>query len=233
MITPKIRTKAKEIISKLARDSSRVRYLTYLSRFEKWRKTRTETFPEFQDRYKLYDHIERKVIAEEPISYLEFGVSKGESLNYWLELNKNPGSRFWGFDTFFGLPETWDVFTGQVSRSAFSMDGEPPPITDVRNTFVKGLFQETLPGCLKTFESKGRLILHNDADLYSSTLYVLSRCNDILVPGAIVIFDEFSSVLHEFRAWEDFSSAYMRDYVVIGATKGPYDYYSQVAVEMR
>ena len=75
-------------------------------------------------------------------------------------------------------------------------------------------------------------MIHNDSDLYPSTLYVLSRCNDLIQPGTIIIFDEFSSVLHELRALEDYCSAYRRDYTVIGATKSPADYYAQVAIRM-
>ena len=233
MITLKIRAKAKEIVSKLARDSKRIRYLTYLARFEKWRKSRAEPFPVFENRYRLYDYLNDCVIGDEPMSYLEFGVSKGESLKYWIDINHNPESRFWGFDTFFGLPDKWDVFTTTLEENTFSMNGKPPVIEDKRNTFVKGLFQETLPEFLSKFEKRGRLVIHNDADLYASTLYVLCRCNDILTPGAIVIFDEFTSVLHEFRAWEDYCTSYLREYVVLGATKSQFDYFSQIAVEMR
>jgi hypothetical protein len=39
-----------------------------------------------------------------------------------------------------------------------------------------GLFQESMPGFLKTFQPTSRLSIHCDADLYSATLYVLSRC---------------------------------------------------------
>ena len=83
---------------------------------------------------------------------------------------------------------------------------------------MKGLFQQTLPAFLEEWEPAQQLILHNDSDLYSATLYVLSQANKILGPGAIVIFDEFYGVMHEFRALEDYCSSYMRSYEVIGAT---------------
>ncbi len=229
----KFRTKVKQILSKVVLDNSRIRYLIYLARFEKWRKNRVESFPFFEDRYKLYDYLNKKVVKDKSIDYLEFGVSKGESLQYWTEIHQNPQSKFWGFDTFFGLPDKWEVFTTTLDKNTFSMNGNPPKIDDERITFVKGLFQETLSDFLKNFENTGRLIIHNDADLYSSTLYVLCQCNDIIKPGTIVIFDEFTSVLHEFRAWEDYCTSFMRDYVVIGATKSDHDYFSQIAVEMK
>lgn len=229
----KLRTKFKQILSKLVLDNTQIRYLIYLARFEKWRKSRTESFPLFDDRYKLYEYLNEKVIGHEPINYLEFGVSKGESLIYWTDINKNPQSKFWGFDSFMGLPEKWEVFTTTVNESSFTMNGKPPDIDDRRVAFVEGLFQETLPDFLKSFESSGRLVVHNDADLYSSTLFTLCQCNEILKPGTIVIFDEFTSVVHEFRAWEDYCASFMRNYTVIGATKSPYSYFSQVAVEMK
>ena len=62
-------------------------------------------------------------------------------------------------------------------------------------------------------------MIHNDSDLYSATLYVLTRANDIILPGTIIIFDEFYSVMHEFRALEDYCSSYMRSYDVLAATR--------------
>jgi len=229
----RLRTKAKEIVAKFTRDSARLRYLTYLGRFENWRKSRVEKFPTFENRYRLYDYLNERIIGNEEISYLEFGVSKGESLKYWTEINTDPSSRFWGFDTFFGLPESWEVFTQTVEKNMFSMDGNPPAIDDERNSFVKGKFQETLPGFLREFKSDRRLVIHHDADLYTSTLYALCQLDAIAKPGTILIFDEFTSVLHEFRAFEDYCSSFLRDYVVLGATDGPHDYFSQIAVEMK
>ena len=229
----KLRTKFKQILSKVVWDNTRIRYLIYLAKFEKWRKSREEKFPFFDNRYKLYDYLNEKVIGNEPINYLEFGVSKGESLKYWTDINQNPQSKFWGFDTFFGLPDKWEVFTTTLDKNTFSMNGKPPEINDERISYVIGLFQETLPDFLKNFESTRRLVIHNDADLYSSTLYTLCQCDNIIKPGTIVIFDEFTSVLHEFRAWEDYCASFMRDYVVIGATKSDYEYFSQIAVEMK
>ena len=61
------------------------------------------------------------------------------------------------------------------------------------------------------------LIIHMDADLYSSTLFVLTYLSDYL-PGANVIFDEFDSAFDEFRALEDYCSAYRRSYEVLAVT---------------
>jgi O-methyltransferase len=228
-----LRTKAKRMVSRLARDSSRMRYLAYLGRFEDWLKARPEKFPTFDNRYLMYNYLNEKVLANSAIDYLEFGVSKGESLKHWTDTNTNPNSRFFGFDTFTGLPEKWEVFTTTVEQNMFSMDGKPPEIDDARNSFVIGKFQDTLGDFLKDFTPRNRLVVHNDADLYTSTLFTLCECNSIMPAGTIVMFDEFTSVLHEFRAWEDYTAAYGREYTVLAATNGPHDYFAQIAVEMK
>ena len=40
----------------------------------------------------------------------------------------------------------------------------------------------------------------------------------LIDPGVVVIFDEFGSVLHEYRAVKDFCSAYCRRWAIVGAT---------------
>jgi len=117
-----------------------------------------------------------------------------------------------------------------MQRSAFDTGGSVPQVDDDRVEFVKGLFQDTVGEFLVKFEPRSQLVLHADADLYSSTLYTLTKCDDILVPGSIVIFDEFSSVLNEFAALADYCSAYRREYDVVAATS---EYFAQVAIRMR
>jgi len=141
-------------------------------------------------------------------------------------------SMFYGFDTFTGLPQAWENFTGSRDKNAFDVGGKYPQIDDERVSFIKGMFQDTLPEFLKNYNSNRQLLIHNDSDLYSSTLYVLTAANSIIVPGTIILFDEFSSILNEFRALEDYCSSYIREYEVIAATISPHDYYSQIAIRM-
>ncbi|MEJ2496910.1 MAG: TylF/MycF/NovP-related O-methyltransferase, partial [Sulfurovaceae bacterium] len=82
-----------------------------------------------------------------------------------------------------------------VKKETFTTEGHMPSVNDDRVSFVKGLFQDSLPGFLKTFKPDKQLVIHNDSDLYSATLYVLTYMNNYLVPGTIIIFDEFYSVL--------------------------------------
>jgi O-methyltransferase len=160
-----------------------------------------------------------------PIDYLEFGVSKGESFNWWLRQNQQPTSRFHGFDTFTGLPEAWLGY----DEGAFTNNGNLPDIGgDVRGQFHQGLFQDTLPSFLKTYASDNRKIIHLDADTYSGTLYVLTQLANYLKPNDLLIFDEFSDVMGEFRAFRNFAEAYYLKYEVLGAANS----YCQVAIKL-
>ena len=103
-----------------------------------------------------------------------------------------------------------------MKKGDFGVGGSVPEINDPRVSFVKGWFNDTLPGFLSDFKPKSRLIIHNDSDLYSSTLFCLSELNKIILPGTILVFDEFYSALHEFRALNDYLSAYRRSCHPIG-----------------
>jgi O-methyltransferase len=159
------------------------------------------------NRPELYKYLSDGLIKNAPIDYLEFGVHRGASIREWLALNTNQDSRFIGFDSFEGLPEKWNE---KMDKGRFDVGGAIPQVDDDRVRFVKGWFQHTLPDFLREFSPRSRLVINNDSDLYSSTIYTLTQLNDILSPGTIIIFDEFSSPLHEFRAFNDYLSAFMR-----------------------
>lgn len=69
-----------------------------------------------------------------------------------------------------------------------------------------------------------------DRLLYASTLFVLCQLDPWMPPGAIVLFDDFSSMLHDFRAWEDYTRAFRRRYEVVGAAGRRY--YEHVAMRL-
>ena len=187
-----------------------------LLNFGHWMKTyELQKSPGFQDRNQLFRFINDEVNRGEPIDYLEFGVYQGESIETWTKLNRNPSSRFWGFDSFEGLPEDWATMSKSCKKGTFGTGGRMPALEDARVVFVKGWFQHTLPGFLAGFQSRNHAIVHLDADLYSSTLYVLSKLDQILTPGSIVIFDDFGIVTGVFRALSDYTQAYLRKYRVV------------------
>lgn len=156
-------------------------------------------------RYLVYESVKSNLnLASEGINYLEFGVCGANSFKWWLRQNTHGDSKFYGFDTFEGLPEDWATFSkGEMSANI-------PDVNDARVTFLKGLFQDTLPGFLKEnklSESK-RNIIHLDADLFSSTLYVLTSLHPYLKKGDIILFDEFNVPNHEFLAFKMYCDSY-------------------------
>src|SRR5262249_32741078 len=145
-------------------------------------------------------------------------VYRGASILWWAQHHTHADSRFFGFDSFEGLPEDWELGRGGLKRGALSTEGQIPQTDDARVTFVKGWYQNTLPSFLKTFAPRARLVVHLDSDLYSSTLYALTSLNGILVPGSVLMFDEFCNH-EEFRACMDYIGAYGRHYRVIGTAQ--------------
>jgi hypothetical protein len=148
---------------------------------------------------------------DEAIDFLEFGVMRGNSFAEWVDANKNPSSRFVGFDTFTGLPEDW----GNVKKGSYSAGGKLPDIQDSRVKFCVGLIQDTLPGFVKELSKGRRKVIHIDVDLYNASLITLIHMQPLLEKGDIIIFDEFFSITkanHEFRAFLDFLSLYKFEY---------------------
>jgi len=175
----------------------------------------------YHDRLKLYDHVIKKEgLAGKPIHYFEFGVASGASFAWWLNANQHPGSLFFGFDTFEGLPEDWHFF------KKGDMGYDVPIAQDQRGSFIKGLFQDTLYDFLNNYrntpDTAATLVIHMDADLYSSTLFALTMLAPYLKNGDIIFFDEFNVPNHEFAAWNDFLRSYYIKYEVIGAVNNFY-----------
>jgi O-methyltransferase len=197
--------------------------LAYLCKLSQWaNKTEMPKFNDFylkqhnyQNRYNLYRHLLESESLDE-ICYLEFGVSHGHSFKWWIENNQNKNSRFYGFDTFTGLPENWGFF------KKGDMGAKIPIVDDERGKFIPGLFQDVLSTFLNDFKCSSRKVIHLDADLYSSTLYVLTMLTTFLKKDDIIIFDEFNTPLHEFKAFTEFSQAYYLKSTVIGAVNNYY-----------
>jgi len=164
------------------------------------------------DRFRLADAVAQRV--KEPASYLEFGVFKGATLRHWAGLLKHPETNFYGFDSFEGLPENWRV----VTKDEFKVD-HLPQIPDARVSLVKGWFSETLPGFVQGFVPRPSLVLHLDADLYSSTVVVLRAMRPYMKPGTILIFDEFFDREHELKAFDEFLAETGLKVECIGATQ--------------
>jgi len=172
----------------------------------------------YKKRESLYERVIKTYNLDTNIDYLEFGVSTGYSFRWWINRIKNENARFYGFDTFSGLPEDW----GPYKKGAMGNGNEAPKIDGNRHTFYQGLFQQTLLPFLSNYTSDNRKVIHMDADIYSATLYVLTLITPFLKVGDIIFFDEFNVPLHEYKALKEWSSSFYIKYSVLGGVNNFY-----------
>jgi hypothetical protein len=129
---------------------------------------------------------------------LECGVYFGRSIrNLARRLDR---ATIHGFDSFEGLPEAWSE---REPAGSYSTAGRLPDVPG-NVTLHRGWFERTLPDFFAREAGPIRL-LHIDCDLYSSTHTVLDAARGRLVPGSLLVFDDFigfpGSEAHEFRAF--------------------------------
>lgn len=165
--------------------------------------------------YPLKYVFETLALRQTPdVLWLEFGVWSGGTINY---IAQHASGRVYGFDSFEGLPETWRP---GYEKGEFNRGGALPTVRSNVH-LVKGWFSDTLPGFLSERPGQQVAFLHLDADLYSSTIFVLEALKDRL-DGCVVVFDElvnydgFDGDTGELRAWHEFVSKYEVDYEWIG-----------------
>ena len=135
----------------------------------------------------------------------------------------------YGFDTFTGLPEDWDVGKRIEKAGTYSSDGKVPDIKG--GEFIVGKFEDTLP----IFFSEKRpmaSVINFDADLYSSTICALNFSKPVMDKDTILIFDEFlmneSREQDEFKALNEFCSINSYTYEVVAISF----FTKQVAVKL-
>ena len=116
---------------------------------------------------------------------LEFGVFKGGTINFIAGLH--PEREIHGFDSFEGLPTAW-AGTGH-EKGAFFAGGRLPRVAK-NVTLHKGFFDASLPGWAERHAGP-IAFLHVDCDLCSSTRTVFDILRDRIVPGTIIVFDEY------------------------------------------
>lgn len=154
---------------------------------------------------------------------LEFGVYQAKTIR--VIGASMPDRIIYGFDSFSGLPETWRP---GFEKGTFMLE-EPPAVPD-NVKLVQGLFEESLPDFMRT-HAGSVAFLHVDCDLYSSAKYVLSSLAERIVPGTIILFDEFYNYVGyqegEFKAFSEFIKETGRHFAWLGYGR------EQVAVVMK
>ncbi|WP_245830288.1 class I SAM-dependent methyltransferase [Mycobacterium numidiamassiliense] len=135
------------------------------------------------------------------------------------------GRPVYGFDTFSGLVEDWQVDDqAVVQRGTFSLS-EPFAQRLIRDTgvtlhdgvpdtlgrkvrFVKGSTYETLAPFLAAHPAAPIRLFHMDLDTYESCLHALETCKDRFIEGSVLVFDEYLVTSGEMLAFYEFQRKY-------------------------
>lgn len=217
--TPRsLRKRIKAGLGAMLPSSHTLKLLAHWADLRVWRNTHlTPSTPVYANRYALYEVLIHKHLPE-TFAYMEFGCASGEVVRRWAGNVPGKDCRFYGFDTFTGMPEEWRGLGWRVEKGTWSQNGEIPQEEDQRIAYVAGRFQDSLPSFLeesRVLEKFDHFVIHIDADLYSSALYVLTMLHSVM-DRATVLFDEFDCQLDEMKALEDYCRSYSMTYDVIG-----------------
>ena len=135
----------------------------------------------------------------------------------------------YGFDTFEGLVEDWQIDDQIVIKQGTFSLAEPLAERFMRDTgvslneglpaalgrrvqFIRGSTYETLAPFLAERTAAPIRLFHMDLDTYESCLHALETCKDRFVEGSVLVFDEFLVTNGEMRAFFEFQSRYELEY---------------------
>ncbi|MGE2692139.1 class I SAM-dependent methyltransferase [Mycolicibacterium pulveris] len=152
---------------------------------------------------------------------LDLGVWIGWSTRLLAEKS---GFRVYGFDTFEGLVEDWQVDDEKLVKAGALSITEPFAKRLIEDTgvkvdngipgalgrdveFIKGSTYDTLAPFLDTHPGPIRLF-HMDLDTYESCLHALETCKERFTVGSILVFDEYLVTNGEMRAFYEFQQKY-------------------------
>ena len=129
---------------------------------------------------------------------LEFGIRFGSSIRQIASLVKQDVH---GFDSFEGLPEAWD----ENPPGSYSTKGVIPSVPH-NVTLHDGWFEKTLHGFVKKHPAPVRF-MNIDCDIYSSTKTILEIFAKQIIPGTVIVFDEYIGNKNwredEFKAFQE------------------------------
>jgi len=153
---------------------------------------------------------------------LDLGVWLGWSTRLTSEAS---GRMIYGFDTFEGLVEDWQIEDQfLIKQGTFALtdplaqrfirdtgvtlhDGIPAALGR-RVQFVKGRTYDTLAPFLAERPGAPIRLFHMDLDTYESCLHALETCKDRFIEGSILVFDEYLVTNGEMLAFFEFQKRY-------------------------
>jgi hypothetical protein len=156
----------------------------------------------------------------------ELALDLGVWLGWSTRLLSDASDRMvYGFDTFEGLVEDWQIDDQiLIKQGTFSL-AEPLAERFMRDTgvslheglpaalgrrvqFIRGSTYETLAPFLAERPASPITLFHMDLDTYESCLHALETCKDRFIEGSILVFDEYLVTNGEMRAFFEFQSEY-------------------------
>jgi O-methyltransferase len=142
---------------------------------------------------------------------VECGVGWGWSFLYFCLLARieNRGRHLWAFDSFEGFPQPSeedasprDPQPGEWKTDLLAVykllesSGLDNVFTRYQVTLVKGFFEDSL----SQYTGEKIALLHADADLYQSYKSIYEHLFDKVVPGGVILFDEYMNTF-EYHKW--------------------------------
>lgn len=163
---------------------------------------------------------------------LEFGVSRGTTVNHIAK--KLPNQTVYGFDSFEGLPEQWQLNkkkTIQAGHFNRPEGGKMPKLPNVQKNvkLIQGWFSDSLPQFIQENNFDNISFLHVDSDLYSSAKTIFECLNEKINKGTVIVFDEFYPWTnkkwytnwkeHEYKALGEWIKKYNRSFDILSRSK--------------
>ncbi len=145
-----------------------------------------------------------KLVADIPGTIVECGVGKGRTFLFFTHLasRESRGRTVWGFDSFGGFPEPapeddsarkprkgeWSGTSPDDILRILHIAGVSPDFIRTNVKLVPGFFDKSLAG----YDRSPIALLHIDADLYQSYRDVFRVLEPLVVPGGVILFDEYN-----------------------------------------
>lgn len=127
--------------------------------------------------------------------FLEFGVFKGGSINFFSKFLKNENLVIYGFDTFDGFTEDW--------KGTFRIAGDYSndlklPFVENNVQLIKGPIQTTLDKFFIEKKDNKVIFVHFDLDTFESTNFAIKKIKPFLNSESFLLFDNF----YNYAAWK-------------------------------
>jgi hypothetical protein len=152
----------------------------------------------------LYLERMASLVAKRRGAIVECGVGHGDSLLYLSYLVSDSDREVWGFDSFEGFPEPspedrsvrnpkkgeWGHVRYEGVMEMFRSSGLSEKFMK-KFHLVKGFFNKSL----SAYDKQPIALLHLDVDLYQSYKDCLNALYDYVIPGGVIMFDEYEDIV--------------------------------------